>query len=154
MFEINQNKLLMKKTLLLGCAVGLGLAASAQSNGQGALSRPSSAASAANDQSMVTNVPARGLKTISPVAKTNAVTIKNLGTSRNAFGNAFGVRQMIVASNASNSVALVRRHTLQDLLVLLKLMFLSMVVTLGQLAEWSHGLLQLLQLLLVTHVLL
>lgn len=112
MFEINQNKLLMKKTLLLGCAVGLGLAASAQSNGQGALSRPSSAASAANDQSMVTNVPARGLKTITPVAKTNAVTIKNLGTSRNAFGNAFGVRQMIVASNASNSVALVRRFTL------------------------------------------
>ncbi len=109
LFEINQNKLLMKKTLLLGCAVGLGLAASAQSNGQGALSRPSSAASAANDQSMVTNVPSRGLKTITPVAKTNAVTIKNLGTSRNAYSNAFGVRQMIVASNATNSVALVRR---------------------------------------------
>ena len=40
------------------------------------------------------------------------ISIINLGTSRNAFSNAFGIRQNIVASNASNSVALVHRHTL------------------------------------------
>jgi len=40
------------------------------------------------------------------------ISIINLGTSRNAYSNAFGIRQNIVASNASNSVALVHRHTL------------------------------------------
>lgn len=101
----------MKKSLLLGCAVSLGLAAFAQSNGQQALSRVPASAVKADDKGVPTsNVPVNTRRaTPAPAAKTNAVSVITLGRSANAFSNAFGQRGAISANATSNSVIWVHR---------------------------------------------
>ena len=100
----------MKKTLLLGCAVGLGLAANAQVNTQKALTAPKKEVLMDLDMKVSGPATIKAPIRITPVAKTNAVTIVNMGTSSNAYGVISGTRTNMGSSNAANTVFFNRRQ--------------------------------------------
>ncbi len=101
----------MKKpwTVCLAIFLGLGMAFPMMGQNRVHVAAPTAANEVGEMENKRNNHPPQPV-----VFQTNALSIKNLGTSRNAYSNAFGIRQNIAASPSTNSVVVVHRASLPN----------------------------------------